>query len=75
LQQPLAAIPDGLAPWPLDLAKGGTELIYSYDAQAENSGITALLRQLDTLGLDVRTLQTRQSSLEDIFVGLVHAQE
>ncbi len=74
LQQPLAAIPDGLAPWPLDLAKGGTELIYSYDAQAENSGITALLRQLDTLGLDVKTLQTRQSSLEDIFVGLVHAQ-
>jgi ABC-2 type transport system ATP-binding protein len=75
LQQPLAAIPDGLAPWPLDLAKGGSELIYSYDAQAENSGITALLRQLDTLGLDVKTLQTRQSSLEDIFVGLVHAQE
>jgi ABC-2 type transport system ATP-binding protein len=75
LQQPLAAIPDGLAPWALDLAKAGTELVYNYDAQAENSGITALLRQLDALGLDVKTLQTRQSSLEDIFVGLVHAQE
>jgi len=73
LQQPLAAIPDGLAPWPLELAKGGTELVYSYDAQAENSGITALLRQLATLGLDVKNLQTRQSSLEDIFVDLVHA--
>lgn len=72
LQQPLAAIPGALAPWHLDLAAGGTELTYSYDAQAENSGITALLRQLDTLGLDVKTLQTRQSSLEDIFVDLVH---
>jgi len=72
LQQPLAAIPGDLAPWHLDLAAGGTELTYSYDAQAENSGITALLRQLDTLGLDVKTLQTRQSSLEDIFVDLVH---
>jgi ABC-2 type transport system ATP-binding protein len=41
---------------------------------AENSGITALLRQLDALGLDVKTLQTRQSSLEDIFVGLVRAE-
>ena len=72
LQQPLAAIPAGLAPWRLDLAPGGTGLTYSYDAQAENSGITALLRQLDTLGLEVKTLQTRQSSLEDIFVDLVH---
>jgi len=72
LQQPLAAIPGDLEPWHLDLADGGTGLVYSYDAQAENSGITALLRRLDTLGLDVKTLQTRQSSLEDIFVDLVH---
>ena len=72
LQQPLAAIPGDLAPWRLDLANAGTELTYSYDAQAENSGITALLRQLDRLGLEVKTLQTRQSSLEDIFVDLVH---
>ncbi len=72
LQHPLAAVPADLAPWHLDLAKEGTELVYSYDAQAENSGITALLRRLDTLGLDVKTLQTRQSSLEDIFVDLVH---
>jgi ABC-2 type transport system ATP-binding protein len=41
--------------------------------QAENRGIPALLRQLDLLGLDVRNLQTRQSSLEDIFVKLVQA--
>ncbi len=74
LQQPLAAIPGGLAPWRLSLGKDGTELAYSYDAQAADSGITALLRQLDTLGLEVRSLQTRQSSLEDIFVDLVHGQ-
>ena len=73
MQQPLAAIPDALAPWPLELGESGSQLIYTYDMQAENSGIPALLRQLDALGLDVRNLQTRQSSLEDIFVNLVHA--
>lgn len=72
LQQPLAAIPGDLAQWPLSLGKDGTELAYSYDAQAGDSGITALLRQLDTMGLEVKSLQTRQSSLEDIFVDLVH---
>ena len=74
LRRPLAAIPSGLAPFRLDLGKNGTELVYSYDAQAEDSGITALLRQLDMLGLEVKGMQTRQSSLEDIFVDLVHAQ-
>ena len=72
LQQPIVAIPSGLAHWPLSLGKNGTELAYSYDAQAGDSGITALLRQLDTIGLEVKSLQTRQSSLEDIFVDLVH---
>ena len=42
--------------------------------QADESGIPALLRQLDALGIGVKHLQTRQSSLEDIFVGLVHGQ-
>ena len=74
LQQPLAAIPDGLAAWPLSLGKDGTELAYGYDAQAGGSGTAALLRQLDAMGLEVKSLQTRQSSLEDIFVDLVHGQ-
>jgi ABC-2 type transport system ATP-binding protein len=73
LQRKLADIPAALAPWRLDLAQDGTELVYTYDMQAENSGITALLRQIDALGLDVKNLQTRQSTLEDIFVNLVHA--
>ena len=72
MQETLAAIPESLAPWHLELRAGGTELVYTYDAQAETSGIPALLRQLGTLGLDVKGLQTKQSSLEDIFVGLVH---
>ena len=75
LARPLPSIPAGLAPWHLTLARDGSELAYSYDAQAENSGMSALLRQLDALGLEVKALQTRQSSLEDIFVGLVHGQD
>lgn len=74
LQEPLARLPADLARWQLDLGKDGTELVYNYDAQTGDSGITDLIRQLDTLGLKVKTLQTRQSSLEDIFVGLVHAE-
>ncbi len=73
LQQPLAALPAALAGWPLELSKGGSELVYSYHSDAGNSGITALLREIDGLGLNVRNLRTRQSSLEDIFVDLVHA--
>jgi ABC-2 type transport system ATP-binding protein len=74
LQQPLAAIPPELATWELQLAEEGAELVYTYDMQTENNGIAALLRQLDNSGLEVKNLQTRQSSLEDIFVQLLHAQ-
>ena len=70
----LTAVPDALATWGLALEGDGTELVYAYDMQADESGIPALLRQLDALGIGVKHLQTRQSSLEDIFVGLVHGQ-
>jgi ABC-2 type transport system ATP-binding protein len=72
MQETLASVPDALAPWHLELRRDGSELVYTYDAQAETSGIPALLRQLGVLGLDVKGLQTKQSSLEDIFVDLVH---
>ena len=49
------------------------ELVYSYDAHAEDNGIAALMRELDAIGIGVRDLRTHRSSLEDIFVGLVHA--
>ena len=73
LQQPLPAIPDALSSWPLELGGNGGELVYTFDQQAEGSGIPALLRQLDVLGIDVKNLETRHSSLEEIFVDLVHA--
>ena len=73
LTEPLAAIPAELAPWNLTLAEGNTQLIYVYDANADDNGVGRLMRQLDASGLAVKTLQTHQSSLEDIFVSLVHS--
>jgi ABC-2 type transport system ATP-binding protein len=74
LQRPLTAVPESLASWNLELSPGKNELIYIYDMQADDTGINALLRQVTALGLDVKALQTRQSSLEEIFVQLVHGQ-
>ncbi len=73
LQEPLTAIPAGLADYQLELAADGAELIYTFDAQAQDTGIAALLRQLASQGVDFKDLQTQESSLEDIFVSLVHA--
>jgi ABC-2 type transport system ATP-binding protein len=71
LTEPVAALPDGLADWRVELAEGGRELVYSFDSSAERTGVTALLRRLAELGLRFSDLDTRQSSLEDIFVDLV----
>ena len=73
LDQKLGALPDALAPWHLELSADGSELAYGYDVRADASGVPGLLRQLDVMGLTVKHMQTRQSSLEDIFVSLVHA--
>src|SRR5262245_27415294 len=67
----LDAIPASLAGRHLALANGGRELIYTYDTQAERTGITALLKNLNEAGIRFRDLNTSQSSLEDIFVDLV----
>jgi ABC-2 type transport system ATP-binding protein len=72
LLQPLAAIPAAIAQWPLALKSGGRELEYAFDAHEENTGIAELLRRLSELGIEFGDLETRQSSLEDIFVSLVH---
>jgi ABC-2 type transport system ATP-binding protein len=72
LSRPLAAIPAGLEPWKLALKPGGCELEYTFDGHQEHTGIPELLRRLGELGVDFKDLQTRQSSLEDIFVSLVH---
>lgn len=71
LQQPLQRIPPQLAAGQLELAAGGNDLIYTFDAQAEGTGIAALLRQLNELGIDFKDLRTQESSLEEIFVNLV----
>ena len=72
LHQPLAAIPERLSPYGLSLAGGGRELVYTYDTQAGRTGITGLLDDLAAAGIGFKDLQTTQSSLEEIFVGLVH---
>ena len=71
LARPLAAVPAELARWPLALRENGSALEYTFDAAEAAEGIPGLLRRLDELGLAYTDLQTRQSSLEDIFVSLV----
>ncbi|HEV7252772.1 MAG TPA: ABC transporter ATP-binding protein [Mesorhizobium sp.] len=71
LQKPLEAVPADLSAYGLQLGADGAELTYTYDARAERTGITALLQDLSAAGIRFSDLQTRQSSLEEIFVGLV----
>lgn len=71
LQEPLTAIPPGLEAYQLELAAEGAELVYTFDAQAETTGIAELMKQLAARGLDFKDLRTEESSLEDIFVSLV----
>ena len=71
LQQPLAALPAALAGYPLELAEGGGTLVFTFDAHQRDSGIAPLLKRLGELGIDLRDLHSSESSLEDIFVGLV----
>jgi len=75
LQEPMAAIPLELAEWPLVLKVGGNELEYTFDGHEERTGIPTLLKRLADLGIGFRDLNTRQSSLEDIFVRLVSERE
>jgi ABC-2 type transport system ATP-binding protein len=72
LQTPLHQVPSQLANRQLELAADGTQLIYTFDTQADATGIASLLRQLNELGIDFKDLHTSESSLEEIFVSLVH---
>ena len=73
LQNPLAVIPEALADLSLELADEGHSLVYTFDTQLEETGIAALLKRLGELGIDFKDLHSSQSSLEEIFVSLVHA--
>ena len=71
LARPLASIPEALAAYALELADGGTKLVFTFHAERERARIAGLLRELSELAIDFKDLQTRESSLEDIFVQLV----
>ncbi len=71
LQRPLESIPPALDAYALELSADGSELVYTFDAQRQHTGIAELLRHLGEHGIDFKDLQSSQSSLEDIFVNLV----
>ncbi|MCW2366525.1 ABC-2 type transport system ATP-binding protein [Sphingobium sp. B7D2B] len=72
LNEPMSAVPAALSDWRVTLESEGAELEYVFDSQAERTGISALLGQLSALGIGYKDLNTKESSLEDIFVDLVH---
>ena len=72
LRHPLSQIPDPLQAWALELSENGQTLVYTFDSQKEETGIAELLRQLSEQGIDYKDLRSTESSLEDIFVNLVH---
>jgi ABC-2 type transport system ATP-binding protein len=72
LQEPLGVIPPGLSDWPLELKDEGNALVYGFDVNDQRTGVPSLMRRLSDLGIGFKDLSTKQSSLEDIFVDLVH---
>lgn len=75
LVDPLETVPAELAAYDLRVEQDGRRLVYTYDGAAERTGIGRLMSALTTAGLSVRDVATEQSSLEDIFVGLVSNRE
>jgi ABC-2 type transport system ATP-binding protein len=75
LREPLDAVPGALEPFGLELSEDGASLDYVYDREAQRTGIATLLRGLSDAGIVLRDVQTRQDSLEDIFVDLVRRPE
>jgi ABC-2 type transport system ATP-binding protein len=71
LQQPMTTLPDELKGWSLTLEDGGCRLVYSFNAETNDTGMPGLLGRLGELGIAFKDLNTSESSLEDIFVGLV----
>ena len=75
LKHPLASVPAELASYGLELIDDGHALVFTFDAQHEHTGIAELLKDLAQHGIDFKDLQSSESSLEDIFVSLVHDKE
>jgi ABC-2 type transport system ATP-binding protein len=74
LSEPLTAVPPALAEWQPKLSDDGATLTYEFDTKAERTGISSLLTAMRDAGIAFKDLDTKQSSLEDIFVGLIHEQ-
>ena len=72
LAEPLASVPAGLSDWNMELIDNGHMLRYQFDSHAERTGIASLMRRLADVGIVYKDLSTHQSSLEEIFVELVH---
>ena len=72
LTEPLSEVPSSLAEWSPSLSNNGSTLTYEFDAKAERTGIPSLLTAMRDAGIAFKDLDTKQSSLEDIFVGLIH---
>ena len=72
LTEPLAAVPDALVGWSPSLSEDGLTLTYEFDRHAERTGIPSLLAAMRDAGIGFKDLDTKESSLEDIFVRLVH---
>jgi ABC-2 type transport system ATP-binding protein len=75
LHKARTALPPELQDRGLELSSDGSELVYTYDTQAERTGITTLLKDLGAAGITFKDLTTTQSSLEDIFVNLVRTSQ
>jgi ABC-2 type transport system ATP-binding protein len=71
LREKISIIPASLASYNLELAKNGSELIYTYNTKGRRTGITLLMKEINKAGLELKDLRTAQSSLEDIFISLV----
>ena len=72
LAEPIAAVPPELSDWKLELSDDGGQLTYEFDAKADRTGVPSLLAAMRDAGIAFKDLDTHQSSLEDIFVGLIH---
>ncbi len=72
LAEPLKAVPAELSEWKLELSDDGSQLTYEFDAKADRTGVPSLLAAMRDAGIAFKDLDTHQSSLEDIFVGLIH---
>jgi len=71
LVESVTTLPESLSSYALELSDDGNHLTYTYDTMSDSTGITTLLQDISTAGLSLKDLQTKQSSLEDIFVELV----